>query len=155
MNKKEYNELLIKYYTENNSFIEKGIFTVSAGAITVLLGFSDKIQSTNLYYYIAIWGFVLTLFLQLISARISKEGCDKGLDKNHPENGNIWFQWSEIINNVFLITFMLSVVFAGISILNNCNQKTQIRTNSDNTKFEQIIKAKEFEYHIKNGGENE
>ena len=153
MNKKEYSELLIKYYTENNSFIAKGIFTVSAGAITVLLGFSDKIQSPTLYH-IAIWGFVLTLFLQLISARISKEGCDKGLDKDHPENGNIWFKWSEIINNVFLITFMLSVVFAGFSILNNCKQETQAPINN-NTKFEQTIKAKDFEYYIKQGVEHE
>ena len=153
MDQNEYNELLIKYYTENNSFIEKGIFTVSAGAITVLLGFSDKIQDPTLYY-IALWGFVLTLFLQLISARISKEGCDKGLDENHPENGNIWFKWSEIINNTFLITFMLSVVFAGVAILNNCNCEVQAQIGS-NAKFEQTIKAKDFEYHIKKEGYNE
>ena len=155
MNKKEYSELLIKYYTENNSFIEKGIFTVSAGAITVLLGFSDKIQSQTLYH-IAIWGFVLTLFLQLISARISKEGCDKGLDKDHPENGNIWFNWSEIINNIFLVTFMLSVILAGVSILNNNKQdiRGQLKDNN-NTTFEQTIKAKDFEYHIKQGVKNE
>lgn len=155
MNKKEYSELLIKYYTENNSFIEKGIFTVSAGAITVLLGFSDKIQSPTLYH-IAIWGFVLTLFLQLISAKISKEGCDKGLDKVHPENGNIWFQWSEIINNIFLVTFMLSVILAGVSILNNNKQdiRGQLKDNN-NTTFEQTIKAKDFEYYIKKEGYNE
>lgn len=154
MNKKEYSELLIKYYTENNSFIEKGIFTVSAGAITVLLGCSDKIQSPTLYH-IAIWGFVLTLFLQLISARISKEGCDKGLDKEHPENGNIWFKWSEFINNTFLITFMISVIFAGISILNNHKQDIQNQVKYDNSKFEQTIKAKDFEYYIKKEGTNE
>lgn len=154
MNKKEYSELLIKYYTENNSFIEKGIFTVSAGAITVLLGFSDKIQSPTLYH-IAIWGFVLTLFLQLISARISKEGCDKGLDKDHPENGNIWFKWSEIINNIFLVTFMLSVILAGVSILNNNKQDIRGQIKDNNTTFEQTIKAKDFEYYIKKVGNNE
>ena len=154
MNKKEYSELLIKYYTENNSFIEKGIFTVSAGAITVLLGFSDKIQVLALYH-IAIWGFVLTLFLQLISARISKEGCDKGLDKEHPENGNIWFKWSEIINNIFLITFILSVIFAGISILNNHKHDIQNQVKNDNSRFEQTIKASNFEYHIKKESTNE
>ncbi len=153
MDKKEYNELLVKYYTENNSFIEKGIFTVSAGAITVLLGYSDKIQFSILYNF-AIWGFVLTLLLQLISARISKEGCDKGLDKEHPENGNVWFKWSEIINNVFLITFIFSVVFAGIAILNNNIQDSQKQTNNSD-KFEQTIKVKDFEYFIKKEGKNE
>lgn len=154
MDKKEYSELLIKYYTENNSFIEKGIFTVSAGAISVLLGFSDKIQSPTLYH-IAIWGFVLTLFLQLISARISKEGCDKGLDKDHPEKGNIWFKWSEIINNIFLITFVLSVILAGVSILNNNKQDVQVQIKDNNATFEQTIKAKDFEYYIKKEGNNE
>ena len=154
MDKENYSELLIKYYTENNSFIEKGIFSVSAGAITVLLGFSDKIQAPTLYH-IAIWGFVLTLFLQLISARISKEGCDKGLDDKHPENGNSWFKWSEIINNIFLITFMLSVIFAGISILNNHKQDMQNQVKNDNSRFEQTIKAKDFEYYIKKEGNNE
>lgn len=154
MDKGKYSELLIKYYTENNSFIEKGIFSVSAGAITVLLGFSDKIQAPALYHF-AIWGFVSTLFLQLISARISKEGCDKGLDKEHPENGNIWFKWSEFINNIFLITFMLSVILAGISILSNHKQDMQNQTKNDNSKFEQTIKAKDFEYYIKKEGINE
>ncbi len=153
MNNEDYNELLIKYYTENNSFIEKGIFTVSAGAITVLLGYSDKIQISTLYH-IAIWGFVLTLFLQLISARISKEGCDKGLDKDHPEKGNIWFMWSEILNNIFLITFILSVIIAGSSILNN-EHSTQLQTKNCSTIFEQTIKAKNFEYYTKQGVRNE
>lgn len=152
MNKDKYNELLTNYYTENNAFIEKGIFTVSAGAITVLLGYNDKIQDPTLYH-IALWGFVLTLFLQLISARISKEGCDKGLDEQHPEKGNIWFKWSEIINNVFLITFMISVVFAGVSILNNVSVDTP--KQCDKSQFEQTIKASNFEYHIKKEGLNE
>lgn len=142
MDKKEYNELLLKYYTENNSFIEKGIFTVSSGAITVLLGYSDKIQESILYQ-IAVWGFVLTLFLQLISARLSKMGCDKGLDKKHPENGDKWFNLSEYLDNVFLLTFMISVALAGFSILNNSKQSVQTQLNDNKIKFKQIIKIKE------------
>ncbi len=154
MNPKEYSELLIKYYTDNNSFIEKAVFTVSAGATTFLLGYSDKINHTTLYH-IAIWGFVTTLILQLISARISKEGCDRGLDKEHPENGNIWFKCSEIINNIFLITFILSIILAGISILSNHNQNIQTQIKDNTVKFEQTIKAKDFEYCIKKEGNNE
>lgn len=154
MNRKEYSELLIKYYTDNNSFIEKAIFTVSAGATTFLLGYSDKIHHTTLYH-IAIWGFVTTLLLQLISARISKEGCDRGLDEKHPENGSVWFKWSEIINNIFLITFILSVILAGISILNNHNQNIQIQIKNNDVKYEQTIKAKDFEYYMKKEGNNE
>lgn len=154
MDNKEYRKLLIEYYTENNSFIEKGIFTVSASAITVLLGYSDKMHSSILYN-IAIWGFVTTLFLQLIAARISKEGCDKGLDKEHPENGNIWFKCSEIINNIFLIIFIISVILAGMSILSNNKKDIQSQSKTENTKIEQIIKAKDFEYSIKKEGINE
>lgn len=148
MDKKKYRELLIKYYTENNSFLEKAIFTFSAGALSVLIGFSNKIHS-NLYV-IAICSFVLTLFLQLIAAWISKKGCDKALDKEHPENGDSWFDISETINNIFLALFILSVSLAGISILTNNNENKVNQQKA--SQYEQTINVKEFNYSIKKVG---
>lgn len=116
MDKKEYNELLIKYYSENNSFIEKAIFTVSAGALTFLIGLNKELHF-NGCYILTLVGFITTMILQLISARISKEGCDKGLDEKCPEKGNKWFKCSEIINDVFFISFILSIIMATITVL--------------------------------------
>lgn len=52
--KEKYEKLLIEYYTENHSFIEKGIFIVTASAITFLL--------TNVKYPNE--GFMLLIFAQ-------------------------------------------------------------------------------------------
>ena len=133
MNKKEYNELLKKYYTENNSNIEKWIFIVTTGAISLLLGFSDKITNLIIYFFyvISIILFLSTLFLQLYSARISKEGCDYGLDEKGEFNDKSvkCFEKSEKINTTFFITFIIAIIFSAIMILiNNSPIMTKNRT---------------------------
>jgi hypothetical protein len=109
MKKDKYRNLLLEYYTANNSFIEKGIFTISAGAITFLLNYSGEIQHLK-SYKCAFWGFIVTLILQIIAARLSKEGCNKSLDRNHPEKGNLFFTLSEKCNDTFLVIFVLSIL---------------------------------------------
>ena len=50
---------------------------------------------------------------------------------------------------------MLSVILAGVSILNNNKQDIRGQIKDNNTTFEQTIKAKDFEYYIKKVGNNE
>ena len=84
---KEYRDILIKYYTENHSFIEKAVFTVTASAITFLLGYSDKISTPYAgWYSFGVGLFILTFIIQLYSAYISREGCDAGIGNPQSEN---------------------------------------------------------------------
>ena len=66
----EYKELLLKYYTENHSFIEKAVFTVTAGAITFLLGYSENITEKYFVGY-AIMGKEAIFTLHSFSGPIS------------------------------------------------------------------------------------
>lgn len=149
MDKKEYNELLVKYYTENNSFIEKGIFTVSAGALTFLIGLSEKIY-TSTWYVIALLGFAFTIILQLIAARVSKEGCDLALDEENSEKANLWFKYSEIINNIFLITFILSIIISACVVVHSNNMTKQSNSNNalEQSTIEQKFKTDILNIHI-------
>ena len=119
---KEYNELLKEYYTENNKNIENWIFIASTGATTLSVGFSEKVLPENFWLFcIATALFIITLILQLVSARISKKGCDYGLD----ENGDLdsesvkCFSISETLNTAFFWTFILAIVITSIVILKN------------------------------------
>ena len=51
MNRKKYNELLIKNYEENHSFIEKAVFTVTNAVIGFLLLYSEKINQECMIFY--------------------------------------------------------------------------------------------------------
>lgn len=164
MNKKEYNDLLKDYYTENNKNIENWIFVSSTGAITLLVSFSEKVLPENFWLFcIATSLFIITLILQLISARVSKKGCDYGLDENGELDAESvkCFDISEKLNTTFFWTFIIAVSLTSIVMLKNNyhikyqNQNsTQLQSESQGF-FEQTIKAKDFEYYIKKVGNNE
>lgn len=116
----EYKELLLKYYTENHSFIEKAVFTVTAGAITFLLGYSENITEKYFVgYAISIFLFVSTLIIQLISAYTSKEGCDKGLENTPNNDAETLFTISRFLNNTFMILFVVAIIITSIVIMSN------------------------------------
>lgn len=154
MEPKEYKELLLKYYTKNNSNIEKWIFISSTGAITLLLGFSDKITNLFIYflYGLSIILFILTIILQLISARISKEGCDLGLDESKTEESQDCFTKSENINTVFFWTFIFAVIFSVITVFVNNYPTNKIEEKTKNINIEQQLKIEKLEYYNKQGG---
>ena len=159
MDQKEYNELLKEYYTENNKNIENWIFVASTGATTLLVGFSEKVLPENFWLFcLATALFIITLILQLISARVSKKGCDYGLDSNGELDAESvkCFSISETLNTSFFWTFIVAITITSIVILkNNYQVQSQNQIKNDNSRFEQTIKAKEFEYHIKKEGYNE
>ena len=159
MNKKEYNELLKEYYTENNKNIENWIFIASTGATTLLVGFSEQVLPENFWLFcIATALFIITLILQLVSARISKKGCDYGLDENGELDAESvkCFNISETLNTAFFWSFIVAIIITSIVILkNNYQVQSQNQIKNDSSRFEQTIKAKDFEYYIKKEGINE
>lgn len=140
----EYREILKKYYTENHAFIEKAIFTVTASAITFLLGFFQNINKAMFFpYSVCIALFVITLILQLISAVLSREGCDAGLDSNQYELATVYFNYSRFLNNTFLITFCLAILCVSIVIpINFCMADKQMQ----NYLYEQSISTPVYKY---------
>jgi len=146
MERKDYNEILIKYYTENHSFIEKAIFTVTAGAITFLLGYSDKINKEfTLFYSVCVLFFVITLFTQLGSAYVSREGCDLGLDETNDKIAEEKFNLSRMLNNIFLYMFCISVFSTSIMIILNSNVNPQ--NNMHNYFIEHTISTDDYNYY--------
>lgn len=143
MDRDEYNELLKKYYLENHSFIEKAVFTVTASAITFLLGYFSNISSNFVSWYaLSIFLFILTLIIQLVSAYVSREGCDAGLDESQDEKSCKYFGTSRVLNNIFMITFCIAILWTSIVIImNSCKSE-----NINNYKFEQNIKTDSYEY---------
>ena len=159
MDKKEYNNLLLKYYNENNANIEKWIFLGSTGALSILVSFSNKINTDSfLFFIISIFCFLITITMQLISAYISKMGCDLGLDKdgNFNEKSCRYFDISENLNKGFMITFIIALFMTSIAIIYNDYIELKKYNNSkDNLVIEQQIKVKEFEYYRNQGVKNE
>lgn len=149
MNKKEYKDLLIKYYTENNKFIENGVFVVTSGAITFLLGYSEKINQNCMFFYICcIAMFIVTLSIQLYSAHVSKQGCDKGLDDSQADEAQKEFQKSEKLGNIFFITFIISILLTSTMVIINSIKTQEENSNKfdNNSVIEQSLKIDNLEY---------
>lgn len=161
MEQKEYNELLLKCYEENNANIEKWIFLGSTGALSILVSYSDKIKEDCFtIFVISIICFLTTIIIQLISAYISKRGCDLGLDQegNFNEESCKCFNISENLNKCFMVTFVIALIMTTITIVNNNYYYKLSKNNSRNNNciiLEQQIKVKDFDHYIKNGGINE
>lgn len=146
MERKDYNDILIKYYTENHSFIEKAVFTVTASAITFLLGYSDKIHYNYiLLYALCIFCFIITLFIQLFSAHVSREGCDLGLDEVNDKEAQNKFNFSRSLNSIFLVLFCLSIFLSFITIMLNSNIK--LKSDSENYLIETTIEQENYNYY--------
>lgn len=143
MDKKEYNDLLLKLYSENNAFIEKAVFTVSVGAIMFLLGYIDKIsESMMLAYAVGIFLFLVTLIIQLITAYISREACDGALGGN--EDANMSFDKSRRLSNGFSLLFCIAIIYISSIIAINANNL--VKENNSKYSFEQKITTNEYEY---------
>lgn len=140
---KEYRDILIKYYTENHSFIEKAVFTVTASAITFLLGYSDKISTSYVVgYSICIGLFILTLIIQLCSAYISREGCDAGIGNPESEKSLGFFKQSERLNNLFMVLFCIAIIVTSIVV--TCNSRKT--ANDSNYSYEQTVITDDYNY---------
>lgn len=140
---KEYRDILIKYYIENHSFIEKAVFTVTASAITFLLGYSDKISTPYTgWYSFGIGLFILTLIIQLYSAYISREGCDAGIGNPQSEKSENCFKLSEILTNTFMILFCIAIIVTSIVITGNARNTA----NDSNYSYEQTIITDDYNY---------
>lgn len=141
---KEYRDILIKYYTENHSFIEKAVFTVTASAITFLLGYSDKISTSYVIgYSICIGLFILTLIIQLYSAYISREGCDAGIGNPESEKSLGFFKQSEKLNNAFMLLFCIAIIATSIVVVCNTDRVSE---NNSNYIYEQTIITDDYDY---------
>lgn len=134
MDKKQYNELLLDCYKENCNNIEKWVFEGSIGALAITVGLSGNIQPQYFWIFcIAIILFVITVVLQLVSAHISKEGCDYELDDKgkFQKEARECFSYSEMINKIFSCTFVLAVIFLAVAVVfNNYETKDNIDSNS-------------------------
>ena len=76
--------------------------------------------------------------------------------KNNLKNKKIMRRSSKGITLIALvITIIVLLILAGVSILNNNKQDIRGQIKDNNTTFEQTIKAKDFEYYIKKVGNNE
>lgn len=117
MERKEYRDLLIKYYSENGSFIEKSIFAVTSAAISFLLGLTYNVPSNYmLFYCISIILFIITLIIQLYSAYVGKEACDLALDDTTQDEGFKLFDKTRSLNIVFYCFFCAAIIYTAITI---------------------------------------
>lgn len=112
----------VDLYISNQAFIEKGIFTISSAAIPSLLFYSNNIDFSNIFalmFVAAIFGFLITIILQIISARKAKESCKLDLDQTKQEEATKLAEYVDNIENIIFIIFITSMSFAICSILIN------------------------------------
>lgn len=86
--------------------------------------------------------FIVTLFCQLYSAYVSREGCDKALDSSQTEEANKIFAKSRFLNNAFIILFCISILLTSATIPINA----YMNKNTNIYKYESIISTPDYEY---------
>ena len=106
--KKEYQKLLIDLYKENQSFLNKAIFSVSILAIPFLFEVLSKKSDylpASILLGISLFGFCGVIVLQISSLKIARDGCEKSLeDKQESQKDgeklfdkarkrDIWKEW--------------------------------------------------------------
>lgn len=148
--KEKYREIYLKAYNDNLTFIEKGIFTITAGAITFLLQYSANVNEKCFGGYVFCLGaFIITLLLQLCSAYVAKKACDKALAEETEQESIIYFERTNKLNKVFMICFFVSVLATAIVIpINSCK-----KTETKNHNVETIILIPKYEHSERMGCE--
>ncbi len=116
---KEYRELLIELYKENQKFLSNLILGISSLAFPFLFDVlsTDKLTKISQFFLsIALYGFCFVIVLQIISVTTAREGCDNALskDKGIVENANSLFKkakkFDEYRNLFFVFSFFSTAV---------------------------------------------
>lgn len=94
--RKEYNQLMMELYKENQGFLNKAIFGISTLAIPFLFDAlkDDKIGFIpGLILGGSLIGFFAVISLQILSLKKARDGCDKSLERQETavEDGELYF----------------------------------------------------------------
>lgn len=124
--RKEYNQLMMELYKENQSFLNKAIFGISTLAIPFLF---EALKTNNvsfipeLFLGASLLGFFAVISFQILSLKTARDGCDKSLENKETavEDGECLFNkarfydiWRE---RIFIFSLALIVIGLFISII--------------------------------------
>lgn len=124
--RKEYNQLMMELYKENQGFLNKAIFGISTLAIPFLFDAlkDDKIGFIpGLILGGSLIGFFAVISLQILSLKKARDGCDKSLERQETaiEDGELYFNqarsydiWRE---RIFILSLLLIVIALFTSII--------------------------------------
>ncbi|WP_068084863.1 hypothetical protein [Polycladidibacter stylochi] len=128
----KYQELLIDLYKENQSFLNKALFSVSTLAIPLLfkaiLDYSENIKAQCMMA-LSLIGFVIVVTLMIISVRFAKEGCDKAIGgdtvcaKNNFDKARRTDKYAEIVFVISLFIILTAVVISVVMKGQNMSDK--------------------------------
>ena len=120
----EYRKLLMELYRENQSFLNKAIFSVSTLAIPFLFNIlsqeSKKLcHLALLFLIVALIGFCGTIVCQIYSLKIARDGCDKSLEENQESKkcGEQLFDKARNIDICREIIFVISLACIVIALV--------------------------------------
>lgn len=136
---KEYKDLLLDLYKENQSFLNKLILGVSSLAIPLLyksaLEISDTYTALSLSF--SLFAFLIVIILQIWSLLCARDGCDDSMsnDQEKQKNGTVLLNKAKSIDtwrNAFFI-LALSLIIISL-IINIFNKETNAMSDKKNPK---------------------
>lgn len=134
---KEYKDLLLDLYKENQSFLNKLILGVSSLAIPLLYKSALEISDTYtaLFLSFSLFAFLIVIILQIWSLLCARDGCDDSMsnDQEKQKNGTVLLNKAKSIDtwrNAFFI-LALSLIIISL-IINIFNKETNAMSDKKN-----------------------
>jgi hypothetical protein len=137
--RKEYNQLMMELYKENQGFLNKAIFGISTLAIPFLfeaLKTNDVGFIPELILGGSLIGFFGVIALQIVSLKKARDGCDKSLEHNETavEDGERLFNQARFYDIWRERIFILSLLLIVIALFTSIIQKEVAMAGNDNGK---------------------
>ena len=118
----EYRNLLLDMYKENQSFLNKAVFSVSTIAVPLLFQTSLQ-EKTNpelqqlLLFPISFFSIVIGL--HVLGLQIAKVGCDIGMNTEEHSRSDVLFNLARLLDILRDLTFFLALAAIPIIIFFN------------------------------------
>ncbi len=137
--RKEYNQLMMELYKENQGFLNKAIFGISTLAIPFLfeaLKTNDVGFIPELILGGSLIGFFGVIAFQIVSLKKARDGCDKSLEHNETavEDGERLFNQARLYDIWRERIFILSLLLIVIALFTSIIQKEVAMAGNDNGK---------------------
>lgn len=137
--RKEYNQLMMELYKENQGFLNKAIFGISTLAIPFLfeaLKTNDVGFIPELILGSSLIGFLGVIAFQIVSLKKARDGCDKSLEHNETavEDGERLFNQARFYDIWRERIFILSLLLIVIALFTSIIQKEVAMAGNNNGK---------------------
>lgn len=136
----EYRALLIDLYKENQSFLNKAIFTISSLAIPILMKGSAEYDVTifcKSFLTLSLIGFFTVIVLQIYSLKYARDGCDHSLSEENKNEGFKLFKKARYLDIWRERAFLISFLFLAIALIFNIFTMEKKMTNKSKYLIEQ------------------